>query len=574
MKYCLKGENDFIFSLEENIFKNRKVENIESFKNVDIKNTHNPYLLKNMEKATNILIKHLKNMSNIHIIVDSDADGVCSAGILYNYLSKIYNINKISWNVHSGKQHGIVIEELEGYEFDLLIVPDGGTNDIVYQQELIKKGKDIIILDHHIIESNILDNKSIAVVNSQDGNYPNPQLSGVGVVYKFIQALDVILNSDCSTLFVDLVAIGLISDMMDVRVLENRFYIQKGLNNLKNNFIKALIEKQSYSINNLNMNSIAFYITPLINAIFRVGTIEERKKLFQAFIDKDTMVLYKKRGNNKEGFVFLYEDMARECLNIKNRQKRDQDKYKEILKEQIIKYEMDKHNVLLVNADNLDRNFSGLIANSLAQEYSKPTLVLSEKKESEYSGSGRNFNQSPMLSFKNEIEKSGLCNYIAGHDNAFGVSFDKNKLKDLIIYFNSLDYNFKEKLYYVDFIMQEKDIDKKIIKQINSLQDYYGHGFEECLITIEKIKISNVYFNDKMTLMSFMGCNDIKYVKFFPKEKDKEILKNKIVECNIIGKVGISSYNNIVTYQFIIEEYEVLRELKKEEVKEEDDFIW
>ena len=109
---------------------------------------------------------------------------------------------------------------------------------------------------------------------------------------------------------------------MDTTNLETQYYIQQGLKNINNPFFKALINKQSFSMKKTNMIGLAFYIAPLINAVVRVGTYEEKCNMFKSFIDNVTMVSYTKRGTKISQNVFLYEDMARQCVNIKSRQDR------------------------------------------------------------------------------------------------------------------------------------------------------------------------------------------------------------------------------------------------------------
>ena len=148
---------------------------------------------------------------------------------------------------------------------NLLIIPDASTNDIEQCKSLKEKGLDIIILDHHI--SNGINPYAI-VVNNQMCKYQNKALSGVGIVYKFLQALDEETWNEYADNFLDLVALGNIADVMDIREFETRRLIDKGLANIKNHLIKALIEKQSYSMGKtINITNIQFYIVPLINAL-------------------------------------------------------------------------------------------------------------------------------------------------------------------------------------------------------------------------------------------------------------------------------------------------------------------
>lgn len=115
-----------------------------------------------------------------------------------------------------------------------------------------------------------------------------------------------------------------IADCMSPADPETRYYISKGLTQINNGFFKQLIEQQSYSLfktsNTLNYIKIAFYIAPLINAMVRVGTMEEKRQMFQAFIEPDAMIQSTKRGAKPGDMVRVCEEVARKATNAKSRQ--------------------------------------------------------------------------------------------------------------------------------------------------------------------------------------------------------------------------------------------------------------
>ena len=109
------------------------------------------------------------------------------------------------------------------------------------------RGIDILILDHHEADK---VSKDACVINNQLCDYPNNTLSGVGIVYKFCCYIDSLLNTNQANKFIDLVALGMIADMIDVRDCETRYLINTGLNTIQNPFFKEMVEKQSYSLRN------------------------------------------------------------------------------------------------------------------------------------------------------------------------------------------------------------------------------------------------------------------------------------------------------------------------------------
>jgi len=121
-----------------------------------------------------------------------------------------------------------------------IIVPDASSNEIALHKELSEHGIDILVIDHHEAEQ---VSPYACVINNQLDNYPNKTLSGVGMVYKFCCYIDGLLQIQKAENFIDLVAVGLTGDMMDVRQLETRELIRRGFNHITNPFIKGIIDK-------------------------------------------------------------------------------------------------------------------------------------------------------------------------------------------------------------------------------------------------------------------------------------------------------------------------------------------
>lgn len=125
----------------------------------------------------------------------------------------------------------------------MIIAPDASSNEEELHKRLFEQGIDVLVIDHHEAES---VSKYACVINNQLCNYPNKTLSGAGMVYKFCCYLDELMNCSNADDFLDLTALALVADMMDIRNLETRHLITKGLNHLRNPFFKALAARQSY----------------------------------------------------------------------------------------------------------------------------------------------------------------------------------------------------------------------------------------------------------------------------------------------------------------------------------------
>ena len=559
MKYKLIGTNDYIVDPITTVLNNRGIKDIDKFLNVNKNDTHNYKLLKNIDIATKLIISHLKNNNRILLNVDSDTDGYTSSALMYNYLKKINKNADIKFHIHNEKIHGIFNKDVND-DINLVIVPDAGSNDYEELEKLNKRGIDVIILDHH--NSNKYSEHAV-VVNNQMCNYPNKNLSGVGIVYKLCQSLDQVLNVEFADGFLDLVAIGMIGDMMSTKELETRYYILEGLKNINNPFIKALFDKQSYSTKGIiNIVNTVFYIVPLINAMIRFGSMEEKCNTFKAMLCDYQYILldYKKRSGEivKQS---LPVTMARICSNVKNRQDRAKKKSAKLLEKQIKKYQLDKNQVLIVDGtDKLDRSLTGLVAMQIAQKYKKPTLVLQKDKDN-FIGSGRNFNDSPLLDFRGYLDQLGLFNFVEGHDSAFGYEIKAENVDQVICRANKdLAKIGSKKDYIVDFKIPVNKLNNNFFKTILNYKYIWGRDVEEPIVLITDIIIDTksyqLWINKNKNIIKF-NRQGLEFIKF--KANEDEYLKLKeypTISIDVIGRVGAYEWRGKQTYQIIIQDYQ------------------
>lgn len=551
MKYKLMGENDYVIDPMKQIADNRGVDDINALLSVSKENTHSPYLLENIKLAAETLIEAIKKEKKIHIVVDSDADGITSASIMFLYLKEL-NYPHVTWNCHEKKIHGIYEEELDQFDYDILIVPDAGTNDAEKCEKLVKQGKQIIILDHHEKE---IENEWAIIVNPKSCNYPNKEISGAIVVHKFCEVLDDFLNVSFSKKFLDLPALGAIADMMDSRVLETRYYCFKGLQNITNKMFRAIVDKQQNKIGGtLTIQNVQFYIAPLINSVFRVGTKEEIETLFKGFITtEDIEVDYKKRGVGIVK-VKIHEDIARELANIKARQDRTKEKLVEAISKMAESF---PHKIILLNVSLIENpEMLGLISNEIANTFHRPTILLKEGKDGLLKGSARNFSKFEVTELKSFL-KDLPFEFLAGHENAFGVGLREENLQKIIdgVVEKTKDIT-TEEMYHVDFSMDSSHLNKTFVNMLDRNSKIWGTQLEEPYIHVFNLKGEDIVINEKQTMISFTQ-NKLKYVIFHPTQEDIENLVNKNVTLEVIGRASINRWNGEETPQFVIDKYEI-----------------
>ena len=330
MNYKLIAPRDKTLSITEQIFFNRgfsSKENILHYLNTDENDILDCSTIMNIKEGAKLLVSHISKNSKVMIQVDSDCDGFTSSAVLINYLNKIvpsFVQNNIYYRLHDSKAHGIILDTVPN-DVKLVIAPDASSNEYDIHKELSEKGIDVLVIDHHNAEK---ISEYACVINNQLCDYQTKSLSGVGMVYKFCSYLDSLLNVDYANNYLDLVALGCLADMMDLRDYETKQLISMGLENVKNPYLYGMVQKNSYSLgDNLTPTGVSFYIAPYVNAICRTGTKEEKILLFESMLEFKAYELIPstKRGcsGQKETRV---EQAARTAANIKTRQGNEVDK--------------------------------------------------------------------------------------------------------------------------------------------------------------------------------------------------------------------------------------------------------
>lgn len=563
MKYQLIGTNDYNKPLET-FLQNREVKNIEEYTHLDDTCLCSPYDLDNIERAVQVYLGAIENNKTIGIVIDPDCDGFCSAAMVYNYTKSYCPDINIKYYLHTGKQHGLTDDIEIDDDVELLILPDSGTNDVEQCKILQERGINIIVLDHHM--QDVLNPYAIIVNNQCSDNYENKELCGAGIVYKFLQAVDEELWNEDADNYLDLVALANISDNMDVRSRETKYLISKGLDFINNAFFEKLIEVQSYSLPEVDIIGIQFYVTPLINALVRMGSQEEKDIMFRAFIgDESETFEYKKRGEKEFTQENIYEHAVRLCTNAKRRQKTLVDKQLPKIIEHIETKEQDKHEVIITNVtDYVENTMTGVLAIKVAEYFHKPCLLLRERGESKFGGSVRVPDSSPIDKFKDLLNTVGYFK-AQGHQGACGVEVHKTdvntglKLLDSYIRTNNLA-GIADKP--IDFEIEYDDLDMSLFTSIASLKSYYATGLKECNIVVNNIPINadDIVIKGKdSNTWSVMICDEtVELIKFRCPENDELLNGLGTYKINIIGKFGYSFFKGIKTAQIIVEDYEVV----------------
>jgi single-stranded-DNA-specific exonuclease len=546
---------------------------VESFLKEPKESDKEPYQnLENIDTLLEVLHMGMLERKHFFLQVDSDADGVTSAAIFYNYFKTIWPEARIEFRMHENKEHGIIVDTIP-IETDIVVIPDAGSNQLDELEMISRGGRTVLVIDHHLSDIT-MDLPNVHLVNNQlSPRFKNKNLSGAGMVYKVIEGYsERFHDGETHKQFMDLAAVGIISDMMDTRSVDNNYLIKNGLKTIYNPFLKALLEKQAYSISNTerpNKVDIAFYITPLINSVIRVGDNDLKELMFQAFISVgDNAEVFSRQYQGKTLEENLFDYVARSCINTKSSQDRQKLKSIEALMRRV-KQEGLHHDqviVLKTGREEVSQNITGLVAMELLKRYKKPVLVLRPRVENGieyYAGSGRGKETEGFDSFRDLINQTGLADFAEGHDMAFGAQLKADQIPAFIKKANQLlaDVDFNVDFAEVDYVF-DKGINKMMLKEFAEVEDIYGNGIPQ-----PKFVFHIVLGNDKSNYQ-VMGKNsdtfkfeykNINFVQFKAEDTIEAIrnLDSALMSLTLIGRSQYSTFNGETTLQVVIDSAEV-----------------
>lgn len=339
-----------------------------SFFSPDLSNLHDPFLMKDMNRAVDRISSAIDRNEKVLIYGDYDVDGTTSVALVYSFFKKIY----------SNLDFYIPDRYLEGYgisykgidwaaenNFSLVIALDCGIKAVEKIDYANRKGVEFIICDHHNPDKKIPDATAILDPKRVDCNYPYKELSGCGVGFKLLQAYSRINNIPFSTLipYLDLVAVSIASDIVPVTG-ENRILAYYGLEQLNENpgtGLKAIINEAGISKKKIRIVDIVFKIGPRINA---AGRIESGKKAVDLLTAEDRS---------------LATEMSTKIndFNIERR-KIDQNITLEALNMISSDPALENNKTTVVYNPGWHKGVIGIVASRLTESYYRPTVVLTE----------------------------------------------------------------------------------------------------------------------------------------------------------------------------------------------------
>ena len=393
------------------------------------------------------------------------------------------------------------------------------------------------------------------------------------MVLKFCSYIDDLLYLDYSYEFADLAALGMIADMVSTQDFETRFLINLGLDNITNPFLVEIVEKQARAFEKgATPEAVAFYIAPYVNAVTRVGTLEEKELLFNSLLDykANTIVPSTKRGCKGQE-ERLVEQSVRTCTNVKSRQKKTQDNGLEFINEVINENNLLQNKILLIlleDEDMLGPGMAGLVANQLVSQYHRPVMILKYIEKSDtWEGSCRGYEKSKLKDFRSFLLSTGLVQWAEGHENAFGACIKADDIDNFIACTNRMlfDVDFSP-AYQVDNIYLANSLQPEDVTEIGAYENIWAQNVEEPLFAIEYLKVSKDtmrWLGAKADTLRIDLPNKISFIKFRVSEEEKAALDPGIgyLSLNVVGKFKINEWNGYQNPQVMIEDYEIVRKV-------------
>ena len=552
----------------ESYLKKCNIKDIKEFCSPSGKYLDNCFLYEDIRSAV-AEVKYLLNYSNSTIVIvqDADLDGICSTVILYQYLS---NLNP-NWNIriliHKGKERGLSDEDIMNdiilLHPDLVFVPDAGTNDKIQAEELCKADIGLVVIDHHNYDTPI--EKGI-LINNQNPNYKvQRDGSGTLVTHKFLQAMDTEFNLNWSSFCIDLVALSLISDSMNMNNMENRTYYHYGLETIdcvQNEFLRQCMFK-FIGDKEYTQRDIAFKIVPKFNSIVRSKDQILKQRLIYAFLGQD---------NIEEVLDLCAEAHKNQIETVNNIIEANIGKIKEIA----------DNNLIVLSCDDMPRSYSGLIAGKVMNMCDNKPTIVGKIIDGEFIGSLR----SP-IPLQEDLDKNELIEWCHGHAESAGICIKETNIDNIVEYYNGLNLSYSPQ---IDVLQSYSinNIPNYLFNEFGANMDViWGKGLEQPKfhITLEYNPIDFTIMGKSKTTLK-LKQNGIDIMWFFTDKKKKEKLKigyinesgdfienpfvDTIYKLEIIGTLGINVWNNRTTNQIIVEDFEVK---EKKIIKPSDLFI-
>ncbi len=458
------------------ILRNRDIETAEeakSFLGGSLSSMHDPFLMRDMDKAVQVIIDAVGKGKKIRVIGDYDVDGVTSAYILTK------GFNAIGADVSTAIPHRVkdgyglndqLVKDAAEDGVGLIVTCDNGISALTQVDLANSLGVEVVVTDHHEVPFEEDENgkhiqmlpRALAVLNPKryDCEYPFKGICGAMVAYKLMLALFTTLGDgtwdEMKEELLLFASLGTVCDVMELKD-ENRIAVKEGLKLMArtgNYGLKALMEVNSLDTSKLSAYSFGFVIGPCINASGRLDTALRAFELLNSSSMDEALIT------------------ARELKELNDSRKNLTNEGIETAERFIADNSLDKKSVWLIYLPDVHESIAGIIAGKIKEKYCHPVIVLT-KSEEMLKGSGRSIEGYHMQ--ESLMKAAPLLEKFGGHALAAGLSLKEEKLTELDSFLNAnaslSDDDFVKKVM-IDVPMPTGYASMKLAKEIESLEPF------------------------------------------------------------------------------------------------------
>lgn len=522
------GEKFNIDQVIARVIRNRDIigdEEIQRYLYGDFSMTHEPLLMKDMEKACQIMKSKIEDNKKIRIISDYDVDGVMSNYILLQGLlgagaDASYEIPDRILDGYGINER--IINDAHSDGIDTIITCDNGIAAFPAITLAKEYGMTVIVTDHHEVPYELDESgekvykivPADAVIDPKqvDCKYPYKGLCGAGVAYKFIRALYKMMGIDWEDeeLYIDMLAIATVCDVMELTD-ENRIYVKAGLNVIprtKNIGLRALVFENNLQYKKIATYTLGFVLGPCINA---AGRLESAKKGLNLLLCQD------EREAKRQAAELI-------SVNTKRKQMTEEGEKQAI---EVVEKNYADDKVLVVYVPELHESLAGIVAGRIREKYYRPVFVITDAENNMVKGSGRSIEGYHMFEALNEVKEH--LDKFGGHELAAGLSLKKDNLDDFRRALNEKQRLTEEILtpkLRIDVPMPISYISRALVNQLELLEPF-GKGNEKPIFAQAGLGIKRAY----------LCGSDKQFIKIYFQDENGFVMEamdfkgNKFQEC-------------------------------------------
>ncbi|MCD8025854.1 MAG: single-stranded-DNA-specific exonuclease RecJ [Clostridiales bacterium] len=503
-----------------------------------------PYEIKDMDRAVERIRRAIDNCELICVYGDYDADGVTSTALMYSYLDA----------VGANAMYYIPSRETEGYGMNktavkslkdrgvrLIVTVDNGiaaVDEIAYANSL---GIDTVVTDHHMPTGALPDACAVVDLHRDDCKSRFKSLSGVGVAFKVIMALE---GEYCDTdalldNYADLLCIGTVGDIVELRG-ENRVFVKRGLKSIMNTDragIDALVKNSGLGGKNISAGNVSFTLVPRINAAGRLGLSQKSVELLLTEdFEEANEIASELCGENSRRQQIEKEILDKIDLQIKSNPSLAADK------------------ILVIDGENWHQGVIGIVASKIREDYGKPAVIISRMGESA-KGSGRSVEGFPLCDAV--FACSDILTHYGGHPMAVGLSLASKDIERFRISINRFADEFGEMPFdklRIECKLNPAYLSVDMVASLSYLQPF-GAGNSTPIFGLYNMKLDNIIplsNNKHLKLLFSRGSSTVNALKFFTSSEEFPYSRGDMLDLAVT--LDTNEYNGNVSVSVIIKD--------------------